>query len=92
MSNITYTTLEVSDIDVGVNQVRVMYTNDTGFFCEREIYVPRKEDGSVDEDLYHETLENHRKSIEYKIKVGAIKCTTLTPEEIALKEKLESGE
>lgn len=73
MNNITYTSPEVSDIGDEVNQVNVVYTTESGSIFKRKINVPRKEDGSVDEDLYNESLESHLKSVKYKIKVGAIR-------------------
>lgn len=72
MSTITYTAPEASDIGIETSTVEVLYRNESGHIHTRSINVPRKENGSVDEEYYREILDGQLCGVENKIKVGVI--------------------
>jgi hypothetical protein len=69
---ITYTFIAAAEIPAEDTAVKVTYTNEAGFTHERQINVPRLDDGSVDEEYYQEILEGQLRGVENKIKVNAV--------------------
>lgn len=68
----TYTVAEYNTEDTSV---QVSYVNDEGFIHKRNINIPHLEDGSIDEEYFHEILEGQLRGVNNKIAVGAISFT-----------------
>ena len=65
----TYTIAEYTAEDISVE---VTYENSQGFVHKRNVNIPRLEDGSIDEEYFHEILEGQLRGVNSKIRVGAV--------------------
>ena len=72
---ITYTAPAVSEIGAEDKTFQITYTNEQNFTHERTVYVPRLENGSVDEEYYQEILEGQFLGVKNKVRIGAIEFT-----------------
>jgi len=64
------TEYEVGEIEDDSTEVRVSYRNQEGFIHERSVNIPRKADGSIDQEYFDEILEGQLRGVNAKLKLG----------------------
>jgi len=77
LAGLEITQYNVADPIDGERQTEVTYYDSQGLSYKRFIYVPRNEEGEVDQEAFDVILYQHLLSINAKKKVGAIEFTDL---------------
>ena len=68
--SLTYTVADFADSDT---TVQVTYTNEAGGVHTRDLRIPRTSEGTIDQELWNQILEEQFIGLKRKIEVGAIR-------------------
>ena len=66
---LNYTVADYTEEDT---TVKVTYTNEVGHVHTRDLRIPKTSEGTLDEDLFNQILEDQLEGLKRKIEVGAI--------------------
>ena len=79
-------TYQVEDFAEDARSAKVTYTDDQGFTHERQLNIPRNQDGSIDEEYWAEIQEGQLLGVNNKVSLGVIQLTD--PNEIHVDDEM----